>query len=369
LPVIRKPNSWQTRIQFINQWVVSKLLYGNTYVLKERDNRRVVTALYILDPRLVTALVADDGSVFYDIRQDKLSGVSEQITVPGTEIIHDRGICPFHPLVGVSPIYACGLSTTQGLKIQRQSATFFENASAPSGQLTAPGNIDDITAERIKREFEKKFSGGGMGRVFVSGSGLTYQPMTMPASDAQLIEQLKFTVEDVARCFKVPIYKLGGPLPTFNNATAMNQDYYTQCLQAPIEAIELLYDEGLSLPVGRGTEMDIDVLLRMDPLSRIEADAKAVGAGILAPNEARRNGNYPPVTGGNTPYLQQQNYSLAALNKRDTGDDPFSNNKPPALPAPDNPPPAPSAPEADSGAKVIDIPVRRQEFALLLRAA
>jgi hypothetical protein len=29
------------------------------------------------------------------------------------------------------------------------------------------------------------------------------------------------------------------------------------------------------------------------------------------------------VSGGESPYLQQQNYSLAALNKRDTGEDPF----------------------------------------------
>jgi phage portal protein BeeE len=30
-----------------------------------------------------------------------------------------------------------------------------------------------------------------------------------------------------------------------------------------------------------------------------------------------------PVDGGDTPYLQQQNYSLSALNKRDALEDPF----------------------------------------------
>jgi hypothetical protein len=37
-PVLRKPNRYQNRIKFIEQWVVSKLLHGNTYVLKQRDN-------------------------------------------------------------------------------------------------------------------------------------------------------------------------------------------------------------------------------------------------------------------------------------------------------------------------------------------
>ena len=49
-PVFRRPNRYQNRIQFISQWVTSKLVHGNTYVLKQRDQRGIVTALYILDP-------------------------------------------------------------------------------------------------------------------------------------------------------------------------------------------------------------------------------------------------------------------------------------------------------------------------------
>jgi phage portal protein BeeE len=50
-------------------------VHGNTYVLKERDARGVVTALYLLHPRLVTVLVADDGSVYYELFRDNLSGL------------------------------------------------------------------------------------------------------------------------------------------------------------------------------------------------------------------------------------------------------------------------------------------------------
>ena len=56
----------------------------------------------------------------------------------------------------------------------------------------------------------------------------------------------------------------------------------------------------------------------------------------------------PPVPGGDTPYLQVQNYSLAALAKRDAGD-PFAKPAPVAA----DPPPAdpPSDPEDDPQAK------------------
>ncbi len=39
LAVLRKPNRFQTRIQFFNYWIVSKLMAGNTYILKDRDQQ------------------------------------------------------------------------------------------------------------------------------------------------------------------------------------------------------------------------------------------------------------------------------------------------------------------------------------------
>jgi len=342
LPVLRKPNRYQTRIQFIEQWIISKLLYGNTYVLKERDQRGVVVAMYVLDPRLVVAKVADDGGVYYQLSRDLLAGVAEaeSVTVPASEIIHDRMCCLWHPLVGVSPIMACAASATQGIRIQANSAKFFENMSRPSGQLTAPGAITDETAARLKREFEAGFGAGNIGRLFVAGDGLKYDAMTIPAQDAQLIEQLRWTVEDVARCFHVPLHKLGMGQPTLNNIAALNQDYYNQCIQIHLEAMELLLDEGLRLVdvPGKtlGVEMDQDGLLRMDPLTMADVQEKGTRSATFSPNENRRWWNLPAVTGGNSPMIQQQNYSLEAIAKRDGQDDPFGTAKPEpaAIPAP-----------------------------------
>lgn len=335
-PVLRKPNGYQTRIQFWESWILSKLSFGNTYVLKERDNRRVVVGLYVLDPRLVTVLVSDAGDVFYQLQQDNLSGLQTSITVPASEIIHDRYNCLFHPLVGLSPIFANGVAATQSLNIQNNSATFFGNRAMPSGILTAPGSIADETAKRLKESWETNYTGKNVGKVAVVGDGLTFSPMATNAVDSQLIEQLKWTAEIVASTYHVPPYKIGvGTMPTYNNIQSLNVEYYTQALQRLIEDAELCLDEGLGIGLGNpvsgttyGTEFDLDNLLRMD--SATQMDVLEKGKNTFKPNEARAKVNLPPVDGGDVVLRQQQDFSLAALAKRDALADPFGSAPKPA---------------------------------------
>lgn len=342
-PVLRKPNPIQNRIQFWESWIISKLAHGNTYVLKVRDGRGVVIRLHVLDPTRVKPLVSDDGAVFYEISQDNLSGVTEQIVVPAREIIHDRMNCLFHPLVGVSPIFANGLAATQGLKIQELSAKFFGNNARPSGILTAPAHIDPETAERLKAHWESEYTGeSGAGKVAVLGDGLKFESMTMTAVDAQLIDQLKWSAQTVCSTYHVPPYKIGvGEMPKYDNIQSLNVEYFTQCLQALIESAELCLDEGLGIGAGvklidgkvYGTEFDVDGLLRMDSITQMEVLEKSKG--VMSPNEQRRKLDLKPKAGGDSPMIQQQNYSLSALAKRDAQSNPFetSSASPPAAAA------------------------------------
>lgn len=343
LAVLMKPNSYQTRMQFIEQWVIQKLLHGNAYVLKIRESvRGLVQEMHVLDAQRVKTLVADDGSVFYQVASDHLAGVDEGMTFPASEIIHDRMPCLFHPLVGVSPIYACAMSATMGNKIQANSLRVFKNMSRPSGHLTAPGKIDTETATRMKKDFEENYGGENLSRIMVTGAGLEYKPILYPSAvDAQLIEQLKFSVEDVARSFHMPLFKIGGAVPQGSSIEQLDLVYYKDCLQTLFEALECCLDDGLELPTNYCTEFDLEGLLRMDPSVLVKTESEAVKGGIKAPNEARKKLNLKPVPGGESPYLQEQNYSLAALAKRDAKPDPFASATPTPRPAGEATPPAP----------------------------
>lgn len=316
-PVLRKPNHFQTRIQFWENWVLSKLSRGNAYALKQRDNRGVVTKLYVLDPNRCRPLVADDGAVYYELDSDNLAGMAEsRIVVPASEIIHDRFNCLFHPLVGISPIFACGLAATQGLRIQNNSANFFGNASKPGGLLIAPGRIDPENATRLKEYWDQNFTGNNAGKIAVLGDGLKYEGMTVTPEDAQLIEQLKMTAEVVCSTFHVPPFMVGlGQEPNAGGVQDRTLRYYTQCLQSHIEAIELCLDEGLGTGEKLGTEFDTDNLLRMDAATQMEVIEKSKS--VLTLDERRRRLDQKPIEGGATVYLQQQDHSIEAIAARD----------------------------------------------------
>lgn len=315
--VLRRPNHFQTRNQFFECWFLSKLSRGNTYVLKQRDNRNVVTALYVLDPMRVQVLVSDGGEVFYRLSTDNLAKVENDIVVPATEVIHDRWNCLFHPLVGISPLWANALSATQAQKISEASASFFANQSRPGGILSAPGKISDETARRLKEAFEQGYSGDNAGRIAVVGDGLTFNPLTVTADDSQLVEQLKWTAETICMSYGIPLSKLGlATIPSGETAQTSNIRYYIDALQGLMEDAETCLDEGLGFDgVTVGTEFDTDNLWRLDSLTQMEVIEKSKS--VLTLDERRRKLDAPSIEGGSTVYLQQQDHSIEAIAARD----------------------------------------------------
>ena len=315
--LLAKPNEFQNWQQFAEAWATSKSTNGNTYVLKVRNIFGDVWKLHILNPERTKPLVDPNGNVFYQVRRDRLFNLDEDVVFPASEIIHDRFNCFYHPLVGLSPITACALSASQGISIQRNAQAFFANASRPSGILVAPGAISAETGAELKTNWDRNYSGMGNGRTAVLGDGMTYVPISVAANDAQLVEQLKLSGEIVCTAFSVPAFKVGLASLPGGKISDHNDIYYSDCLQHYIESIEALLNQHLDTEDGVEVEFDLKALLRMDASSQMAYLKEGIGSSILSPNEARAELGYTPVAGGDSPMIQQQNYSLAALAARD----------------------------------------------------
>lgn len=104
--------------------------------------------------------------------------------------------------------------------------------------------------------------------------------------------------------------------------------------------MEACLDEGLGLDTstqGRqmGVELDLDSLLRMDTATQAEVEGSLVKNAVKSPNEARKRFDLAPVDGGDSPMMQQQNWSLAQLADRSSVDD-KQTVAAPELPTPDD---------------------------------
>lgn len=336
-PVLRKPNNYQTAQQFREQWILSKLIQGNTYALKQRDARQVVTALYILDPCNVMPMVADNGDVYYQLNFSTSSNLlpetypADQLVVPAREIIHDRLNCFHHPLIGVPPVCAAYWPAVKNLKILKDATKFFTNGANPGGILTAPAGMSEADANQIKEYWNTSFQGDNAGKVAVIGADMKFTAFAFKAADSQLVEQMKYSDEQICQPFGIPPFKIGiGTIPAGLGVDAINQLYYEDALQGHIESMEYLLDDGLAIPSPMGVELDTEPLLRMDEGKKADVASKLVGGKIMIPNEARRRFDLAPTDGGDTLWGQQQDYPLGMLADRKEWDPQMQKPAPPA---------------------------------------
>ena len=334
-PVLRNPNGYQTAQQFREAWVLSKLINGNTYVLKQRDERNVVVKLYILDPCRVIPMISENGAVFYQINYDTANNLlpasypAQQLVVPASEIIHDRLNCFHHQLIGVPPLCAAHWPTAKNMKILKSATEFFGNNSQPGGILTAPAGMSQTDADTLKAYWNENYTGTNAGKIAVIGADMKFTPFAMKSADSQLVEQMRYSDEQICQPFGIPPFKIGiGSIPAGMKVDDINQLYYGDALQAHIEAMENLLDDGLRIERPLGVELDLWPLLRMDLGKQAEVETKLTGGGIKTPNEGRHAFGLEPLEGGDTVYMQQQDFPLDQVRKNKIVDAPAAPTAP-----------------------------------------
>lgn len=341
---LKKPNQYQTGQQFREWWILSKLIHGNAYILKARDARGVVQRLFVLDPCRVMPMIAEGGDIYYQINYPSAQNLlpedypAGQLIVPASEIIHDRLNTFHHPLIGVPPLCAAYWPAAKNLNILKNASQFFLNQSQPGGILTAPAGMSEEDAAKVKEFWDTNYGGDNRGKIAVLGADMKFTSFAVNGADSQLVEQMQYSDRQICQPFGIPPYIVGvGEIPAGLKVDDVTNTYYALALQAHIEAMEYLLDDGLSIPAPLGVELDTEPLLRMDDGKKAEVATKLVGGGIETPNEGRLRFNRPPLEGGDTVYMQQQDYPLDQVRQNK-----IAQPKPePAQPQ------APSAPEPE----------------------
>jgi len=146
---------------------------------------------------------------------------------------------------------------------------------------------------------------------------MKFTPFAMKSIDSQMVEQMRYSDEQICQPFGIPPFKVGiGTIPSGLGVDGLNQLYYSDALQTHIEHMEGLLDDGLKIARPLGVELDLEPLLRMDEAKRAEVETKLVGGKIKTPDEGRARFNLPSTGGGDTLWGQHQDYPLGVLADR-----------------------------------------------------
>lgn len=347
--LLRIPNTYQTRSDFLTHVVRALLFDGNSYSLAVRNARSEVVELHWLNPRQCSVTeIAIQGQetkeVFYSVGDNPLLNFEDFLNfrgyvVPARDILHIKLATPRHPLKGETWLMALALDLANRSAMSASLNRFLTNASRPSGVINTDMTLTKAQVDDLRERWNEQARGMNQGGVPILSHGLKWQPMGISAQDSQLVEALKLTDKTIVGVFGVPGVLVGvQDGAPFASTEALMNWWLANGLGYLLDHIEVAIDQFIELPANEWTEYDTDALLRANTAERIDALVKGVQGGVYAPNEARAREGLRSVEFGDEPRVQQQVVPLS-----------FAGKIPPVPPTPPTPP-APAGPPSPGAA-------------------
>jgi HK97 family phage portal protein len=312
------PNPYETGADFNARFIDQVLCHGEVLVYGVKNNRYETNALYII-PRPAWTPVIDNetGALFYDINlsMDDLREGMETIRVSHNDVIHFRWSCPRHPLIGEGPLAAAAISAGINVALSASQLAFFSQSRRPSGIISTDQSLNVEQMKRLREAFDNQAADLARGGIPILANGMKFQPMSLTSQDAQVLEAMNFSVEDLARCMCIPP-QLVGHLKNANiaNTEHLISHWLSIGLGGLIERYERQLERIFKMD-GITTKINFDLssLLRTDFAARMEAYGKGVMSGILSPNEVREKEGLTAKEGGDNLFLQRQQTPVSLL--------------------------------------------------------
>ncbi len=131
-------------------------------------------------------------------------------------------------LVGFSPIslFANDIAT---MSSQRDFALdFFSSGAKKTPVLTSQTKLKPETKQNLKSSFRDSWNKG----IVLLEEGIKVEPVTMALSDAQFLESRRFSVEEIARIYRVPPHMIGDlSRATFSNIDEQSRSFVRDTLR------------------------------------------------------------------------------------------------------------------------------------------
>ena len=201
---------------------------------------------------------------------------------------------------------------------ENTAENYFEKGGAVTGILSSKAMLNNNQKKEIRTQWQEVMAVDG-GGIAVLGADMTFTPITMSASDAQLLETRHFNVEEIARFYGISPTLLGD-LTKSSYATfeATSLDFLTNCLQPRLINIEQELNRKLLLRREKQQEkmhfaFETEDLLRCTKTEMAQYYRDMINNGVMTVNEVRRKLDFEPVAGGDENYIQLNMTTLTGV--------------------------------------------------------
>lgn len=304
---VDQPDVDMTRQAHYQQVLVSLLVNGNSYTRVFRNAQGEVVNLICLDPSTVQVKRSAVGRKIFIVD-------GEEKTLSSDDIVHITDLIQPGSLTGLSRVErlkeALGLSSA----MQSYAARFFGTGATTQGIIEFPGNLTPEQAKNLRDGFDSAHRGFRRAhKTGVLSGGATYKQTTVPNDAAQFLESRRFSVEEIARAFNIPLSMMGVPGTQSYASVEQNAiQFVTHTLRPYIEKLEWAYSR--LLPVEAFLAFNTNGLLRGDFNSRISAYSTGLQSGFMSVNDVRRLEDMSPTEGGDQYRVPLANIALTDTN-------------------------------------------------------
>jgi len=294
-----EPNESLTSAAFRELVIRDAVVYGSGYALIERDGNGFPYKLHYINFNHVTEAVDQHfGTPIYKVSSAWSSPHGgEDLIIPDCDMLVIRSFA------GQSLVDVCSDSLELTQSAQIYATKLFQNGARPGGVLSHPSRLSDDARIRLRKSWEALH--GGVERSFSTAileEGMTFQPVSGSANDAQLDQLRTYQTSEVCRIFGIPPSKLF--VPGSGGYASQEQEsnaFVGTCLRPWAVRFEQEADRKLLLREERKShywQINFDGMLRSDLLTRYKSYSIARNWSIMSPNEIRALENLPPVEGG-----------------------------------------------------------------------
>lgn len=297
----RKPNRYQTNVEFWETMLLNLLLHGNCYAKITRMGGQIRSILPLMSSQMQTMLLAD-GSVVYTYTSDGNVDVYAAESIWHVKLFGNG-------IMGKSPL-AFGRNIVGIAQAAEKAVTkIYANGGKPSGVLSLDRLLTPEQRTSIRANFSTLTTGTD-DRLLVLENGMKFDAISMSPQDIELLASRKYELEEICRWFGVPSVLVNDKSGSTTWGSGIEQivsGFYKLNLRPYLERFECSISVHLFTEKEAAEyyfEFDFEGLLRSDFKTRMEAIGAAIQKSVLTPNEGRAREGLPRIEGGD--YLLAQ---------------------------------------------------------------